>query len=152
MKLKKTRKFLALRGRDKRDVHFSFTFHKGALVDSNKVNHRAQERIMKPDCVYMRLIDNSHNIYQVKTGNIDLPLKEFIRSIIRQILSKHGILIPVRQGRRSRELLGRLTASNFVERNFLDNVSSTAEGRKGPNLVSGVSSRVMCWSKIILAF
>ena len=62
--LKKSRKILALKWKDKRDVNFITTFHEGKMMDSGKVNHQTQERILKPDCVLdytknMRLVDKS---------------------------------------------------------------------------------------------
>lgn len=70
----------------------------------------------------------------MKSGNNGVPLKNFIRNIIRQILSKHGTLTATRPGRRSGELIDRLAASAFVDRHFLDNVPPTAGRKKGQRI------------------
>ncbi len=56
-----------------------------------------------------------HNLYLVQTGN-KLPLKEFSRNVISQLLEQYGTLTAKRHGRQSTSNFDKLLAVNYMER------------------------------------
>lgn len=72
------------------NFHFITTFHNGVMMDSGKVDHRTNERMMKPDCVLhyttnMRLVANLTCNYVLLNGYESLSNDIIFFSLIRPI-------------------------------------------------------------------
>ena len=93
---------LAIKWKDKRDVHLLTTFHKGELQDTGKTDHKTNDPVIKPDVVTdytvnMRLIDKA----DMQIGNVECLRKSvkwykklFFHLIDISVLNAYNFYLP----------------------------------------------------------
>ena len=76
---KKSGNLLAVKWQDKREVHMLTTFHKGKMVNSNKVDYKTGEIVQKPDIV----IDYTKNMRMVDKSDMQITTIECVRKSVK---------------------------------------------------------------------
>ena len=70
---------MAMKWREKRDIHMISTFHRGNFENSKKIDRKTRERIQKPDCV----LDYTINVRPIDKTHMQVSTIECVRQSIK---------------------------------------------------------------------